>query len=468
MKRLSLKTLVILLWAALLMVSCAPAATASPVAATGSEATEPPAASPTDTAAPAEEASPTASSAAEPLEIEFWTLLTGNLAQTLDDMVQQYNATHPEVKIVNVNQGGYAEIQQKMLAAVAAGNPPVISMMDYKNVPYYAQAGVLEPLNDYETAEDVEDFIPGLLADLTVDGKLYGLPFNRSTQGVYYNKELFQTAGLDPEKPPETWDELLEYSQAIQKLGDDYYGIYATGNMQWFFEAYVYQAGGEFSDADCNFTFNDEYGQQAAQYLQDLVYKYNVALIPSVLTGTFDQKQIEFVNGKVGMTRDSTALNSYIGSSVDFDWGFAMLPAGPAGRFVTSGGANLVVSAKASPEEKQAAWDFIRWLTNTENSAAFSMANGYLPTRYSVTELPEMQEFYEAHPTWKTSVDELQYVHPTSCGVLNVPSWETTMNGAMDRILVNHEDVKTVLDETVAELNATIADARNDGTLIKK
>jgi hypothetical protein len=82
--------------------------------------------------------------------------------------------------------------------------------------------------------------------------------------------------------------------------------------------------------------------------------------------------------------------------------------------------------------------------------------------------MPEMQDFYKTHPTWKISVDELKFVHPTSCGVLNIPNWETTMNGAMDRILVNHEDVKTVLDQTVSELNATIAEARKNGTLIKR
>lgn len=355
-----------------------------------------------------------------------------------------------------------------MLASVVADNTPPLAMMDYKNVPYYAQAGVLEPLGEYMTPEDTEDLIPGLLVDLIVDGELYGLPFNRSTQGIFYNKDLFREAGLDPEKAPATWDEVLAYSEAIKNLGDNYYGSYATGNMQWFFEAFVYQAGGQFVDEECNFIFNDEYGLKAAKYLQDQVYVTKTALIPSVLTGTFDQKEIEFVNGKVGMTRNSTAMNSFIGSVVQFDWSFAPMPAGPGGAFTTSGGANLVMSAKATPEQKKAAWDFIHWITNTENSAAFSMASGYLPTRYSVTELPEVQEFYETHPTWKTSYEALEYVHPTSCGVLNIPNWETVMNGAMDRILVNEEDAQTVLDETVAELNEVIEEARANGQLIKR
>jgi len=467
MARHNFKAILILTLMAIIVASCAPAAVSTPAPEVKSEPTaaptQPEAASPTQ-----ESAAPTQAPASAPIEVEFWTLLTGKLAESLDKMVVEYNTSHPEVKIVNINQGGYAEIQQKMLASVVAGNTPTLAMMDFQNVPYYAQAGVLEPIDAYMTDEDKKDFMPGLLVDLKVGDKTYGLPFNRSTQGIFYNKDLFRQAGLDPEKPPATWDEVLEYSAAIKKLGADYYGTYSTGNMAWFFEPFVYQAGGKFVDEECNFTFNDEYGLKAAKYLQDQAFVTKTALIPSVLTGTFDQKEIEFINGKVGMDRNSTAMNSFIGSVVKFDWGFAPLPAGPAGAFSTSGGANLVISAKASPEQKKAAWDFIHWLTNTENSAAFSMATGYLPTRYSVSELPEVKEFYKTHPTWEASVAAMKNVHTTSCGKLNIPNWEKAMSGAMDRILVNGEDAQTVLDETVKELNVVIAEARANGKLIKR
>ena len=268
--------------------------------------------------APAATEVPMVEEAMEPVEIEFWTLLTGPLGERLDGMVTEYNASQDAVEVVNVNQGGYNEIQQKMLAALAAGSPTyVVTMIDYKNVPFYANSGVLEPISDWASAEDMADFIPGLLADLTLDGKVYALPMNRSTQGLYYNKDLFREAGLDPDKPPETWDEVRQYGAAIAALGDDFSGIYGTGNMQWYFEPFVYEFGGSFSDADCNFTFNDEYGVAAATYLSDLVHEDGVAIIPSIMSGPFDQQATEFVQGKVGMLRQSTAVNEILSNVVD-------------------------------------------------------------------------------------------------------------------------------------------------------
>jgi sn-glycerol 3-phosphate transport system substrate-binding protein len=405
----------------------------------------------------------------EPVEIEFWTLLTGPLGERLDSMISEYNDSQGNVVVVNVNQGGYNEIQQKMLAALAAGDPTyVATMIDYKNVPFYANSGVLEPISDWASDEDMADFIPGLLTDLTLNDKVYALPMNRSTQGLYYNKDLFARAGLDPEKPPQTWEEVREYGMAIAALGDEYSGTYGTGNMQWYFEPLVYEFGGEFSDAECNFTFNDEFGVAAATYLQDLIHKDGAAIIPANLSGPFDQQMSEFVQGNIGMIRQSTAVNGFISDVVDFDWGFTMFPEGPAGRAVTGGGANVAIGAHATDEEKAAAWDFIRWLTNAENSAAFHMATGYMPSRYSVAELPEVQAFYEDHPTWQISVDQLDFSRPTSCAVLNSPQWAAVIESNMDRILINNEDVQTVLDEAVAELNEALEAVRADGTLIQK
>lgn len=403
-----------------------------------------------------------------PVEIEFWTLLSGQLGQKLAELIEEYDAANENVTIENVNSGSYNAQQQKMLAAVAAGDFPTISMIDYKNVPFYAANGWLEPINDYASKEDMADFIPGLLDDLTLDGKIYALPYNRSTQGLYYNKELFAQAGLDPDVPPETWEDVVEYGKVIGKLGEEYHGIYAIGNMQWYYEPMVYEWGGEFADASGRFTFNDAKGVEVAQFLQDLVYVEKVAVVPSILSGSWDQQAVEFVNGKVGMMRQSTALNRYIQGVVDFDWGFTMFPAGPNGRVVTGGGANVAIGAKSSEAEKKAAWEFLNWLTNTENSATFHMNTGYMPSRRSVQQLDEVKTFYEENPTWLISVGQLDYAKPTSCAVLNSPSWGTTIEVAFERIIINRENPQMVLDEAVEELNAGIDEAIASGTLIKK
>ncbi len=434
-------------------------------------------AAPQSSAAPAQPASssaasssaaaqPTAAPKAGAMKLEFWTLLTGQLGDMVQAQIDAYNKSQDKIQIVNVNQGGYDQLQAKLLAAVAAGNPPVLTMVDYKNVPYYAQQGVFEPLDSYASPDDMKDFIPGLLTDLTYHGKLYALPFNRSTQGLYYNKDLFKAAGLDPEKPPATWDDVIAYSKKIADPSKKQYGIYSTGNMQWYFEPIVYEYGGKISDDNCAYVFNQDAGVKAAKMLQGMVQD-KLAVSPSVLTGTWDQQAVEFVQGKVAMMRQSTAIQGYIGSTVKFDWGFAPFPGGPTGKAVTSGGANLAMSAKATPEQKAAAWDFLKFVTSAPQSAKFHMATGYMPSRLSVMQMPDVQEFYKTHPSWLVAVKQLDNAKATACGVINNPQWATTIEPAMERILLNNEDVKTVLDKAVVDLSAVIDAARKDNKLIK-
>ncbi len=225
------------------------------------------------------------------------------------------------------------------------------------------------------------------------------------------------------------------------------------------FEPLVYQFGGRISDENCRFVFNQEGegGLEVAKLLQDNVYDTELFLIGANPVGNFDEVSFEWVQGKVLFTRSSTALQGSMEDRVDFDWGFAKFPFAENGTpAVTSGGANLAISASATQAEKEAAWEFLKFATNTENSAWFHMETGYMPTRYSVLELPEVKEFHQTHPTWLISVSQLDYVKPTSCGVFNAPEWASVMQAALDRIILNDEDAQSVLDDAAEQLNLTI------------
>lgn len=404
-------------------------------------------------------------SGSERIELEFWTLLTGNLAEALDRQVQAFNQSQDEIFIVNVNQGGYQELQQKLLAAVAAGEPPVITMVDYINVPFYAQQGVFEPIDNLASEEDMADFIPALLQDLSYNGQVYALPYNRSTQGLYYNKDLFAEIGLDPEHAPETWEEFRELSQQITESKAGRYGSFANF-IRWYFEPFVYQWGGRMNDEACNPVFHQEGAIEMMTFFQDL-YLDGYATLPSNLSGTFDQQALEFINGDVGTMRQSTAIQSFIGNAVDFEWGFGMLPAGPAGRAVTHGGGNVAISAKATDEQKQAAWAFVRFLTDAERSAEFHMATGYMPSRYSVLDREEVKAFHAEHPSWLVSVEQLEYARPTACVVLNVPEYHNIITEAIDRVIINGEDPAAVINGAAAELQTAIDALRAEGNLIQ-
>jgi ABC-type glycerol-3-phosphate transport system substrate-binding protein len=328
-------------------------------------------------------------------------------------------------------------------------------------VPFFAQAGVLEPIADWASQEDMDDFLPGLLSDLTYEDVVYALPFNRSYQGVYYNKDLFRQAGLDPEAPPKTWDEYAAAVDAIDALGDDIYGSYIYRRSHEFFLSF----GEPISNENCDVTVASDAGVAAYQYLQDLRYVHN-ALVPANLSGPFDQAAIEFIQGKVGMYSGSIAIQNRVGSTVEFDWGFFLMPAGPGGYAWLGGGGNVAMSASATPEQKAAAWDFARWLTSKEKSAEWHMGTGYLPTRKSVAELPEVQAFYAENPSWQTSVEGVQYIYKTPCAIVNIPQYVSIVTPATDRVVLNQEDPLTVLQDLQRELQDLIDQARENGELI--
>lgn len=402
----------------------------------------------------------------EPVTIEFWTLLTGSLAETLDQQVQAFNASQDEVEVVNIFQGTYEELNQKLLAAVSAGNAPPVTMIDYILVPYYAQQGVFLPLSEVATEEELAFYFPQLLEDLSYQGEVYGLPYNRSTQGLYYNKDMFAEVGLDPDDPPETWEEFAEYARIIDESSPDRFGSYAH-HIRWYFEPFANEWGAQMNDENCNPTFHETGAVEAMEFFQDLYHEEGVVDLPANLTGTFDQQSLEFITERTGMIRGSTAIQGFIGSVVDFDWGFAMWPAGPERRAVSHGGGNLVITTNTTPEQREAAWKFLKWLTAPEQSAEFHMATGYMPSSPAVLDLPEVQAFHEEHPSWLVSVEQLEFALPTACVVVNTSAiYHSVITEAIDRIIINNEDPETVLNQAAEELQADIDLRRDNNELI--
>jgi len=401
---------------------------------------------------------------AEPVELEFWHALSSSMGEVLNGQIQEFNASQYEVRIAGVYMP-WLELRQKFLAATVAGNPPPLSMVDYSHTKFFAREGAYEPITNWASEEDMQDFIPALLDDSTYEGQVYALPVNRSTQGLFYNKDLFREVGLDPEKPPESWEELREYAATLTDPSKQQYGTYAH-LISWFFDPLVMEWGGRLNDDECNATFHKEGGVEAMEFVQDMLHEDGYAVLPAVMSGPFDQQVIEFINGQVGMMRHSTAIQRFIGDLVDFEWGFAMWPAGPAGRVVSHGGKNIAISAKASPEEKAAAWKFVHFLTSTEQSALFHMASGYMPTRYSVMDLPEVKAFHAEHPSYLFSVEQLEFAKPTSCINFNVPEYSSIILESTDRIIVANEDAATVLAEAAAQLQSAVDALRAEGKLV--
>lgn len=389
----------------------------------------------------------------DPVKLELWSLLKGDRAKILDSQTEQFNASQDDVIVTVIHQGGYTPTKEKITAATSAGNLPAIIMIDYLDSGFYARQGILAPLDDLLSDKVKKEFFPGLMTDLTIDGTIYAIPYNRSTQGLYVNKELLAKAGIDA--PPITWDEFYEQAKAVKTLGDDYYYAYSHFH-QWFFDAIAYTWGNDLTTPEGRITLNENTGVEMMEFFQNMTNE-GLLLIPPTVIGGFEEKSGAFMEGKVATILESTSWLATLDTVVDFDWKFAFLPAGDGGHAVTAGGGNFALTSHTSEVEQEAAALYFSFITSPEISADFHMNTGYMPTRNSVLDLPEVKEFHQINPGYLVSVEQLEYARPAPGYTRNVRGvWYRLTTGALAQILMNGEKPKTVLDAVAREFQGEL------------
>ncbi|OGB93246.1 MAG: hypothetical protein A3H39_14380 [candidate division NC10 bacterium RIFCSPLOWO2_02_FULL_66_22] len=271
------------------------------------------------------------------------------------------------------------------------------------------------PLDDFAAREGgkkfLEDFFPGLMANSYSGGKLWSIPFQRSTPVFYWNKDHFREAGLDPERPPKNWDELREYARKLTiRDGDkvNRWGLIIPGTWyDWTFEGFVRQNGGELMDPEGKrIQFSSPQALQALELWVELTQKDKV--IPPV--STWGSTPPDFVAGRTSMLYHSTGSLRFFTDSVKFPFGVGFLP-GRKSYGTPVGGANFHILRGTPAENQKAAWTFITWMTNTDNAAKWSIASGYIAVRKSAYNTAAMKEYAQKVPGILVARDHLEYAH---------------------------------------------------------
>jgi sn-glycerol 3-phosphate transport system substrate-binding protein len=351
------------------------------------------------------------------IDFFFPVPVDGKLAKEMTRLTKLYNDSQKEVAVTGVYTGSYDETKLKAQAAAAAGKPPAVVLMSANFVLDLKIAGdivSLEPQLEADgTTRDkfLDDFWPAVHANAIVDGELYAIPYQNSTPLLYYNKEHFKEVGLDPEKPPRTWAELVDAAKKLTKA--DRYGIALPEGydyMGWIMEALSMSNGGRY--------FNEEYGGEvyydtptmlgAAQFVEDLVFKHKVMQQGVVEGGAVSSN---FLAGKASMMLLSTGSLSFVRDSMKMPYGVAFVPRNVRNA-VPIGGGSLVMFKGLSEEQKTAGWKFAKWLSSTENLGAWSRFTGYFSPRKSAYDTAEMKDFMAKNPDAKVALDQLPYAKP--------------------------------------------------------
>ena len=358
----------------------------------------------------------------------------GPLTQVIDGYVSKFEAENPDIDVQPVYSGNYIDTTTKALTAAKSGAPPTVAVLLATDIYTLIDEEVVQPLDSFiKTDADkawVGGFMPAYLKSAQVDGKLWSAPFQRSTAVLYWNKKAFAEAGLDPEKYPTTWDEMVRYGEAVTKKDASgqaaRWGVGIPGNVgssQWLFGALAAQNGAKlFNDNGTETYLTDPKVVEALQFWVDLGKKYAIHP-PGILEwGTTPS---DFLEGRIAMIWTTTGNLSNIRKNAKFDFGVAPYPGKVAPASVLGGG-NLYLFAKASQAEKDAAFQFIKYLTSDELQADWAIQTGYVAPRDGAWATPALKAYVAEVP----AADIARRQIPVS-----VPEFSTYENARTTKVL---------------------------------
>lgn len=408
-----------------------------------------------------------------PVTISFWHVATGAVQDTLTRLTEEFNASQDRITVALVFQGTYDDNMNKILASLGSGDLPALAQLDDPKTQLIADSGAVTPVQDFVDAEgyDLSDFLPQVLGYYQVEGRLLGMPFNVTNPVLYYNKKAFEKAGLDPQQPPRTLDEVREYSQKIVDAGVAPHGI-ALDINPWYFEQMLSKAGAEFLNNGngrkaraTEVTFDGEEGLAIFTWWKEMAdsgLAFNVGRNPTgadqILAIASQQAQMTI--GTVSALRTVVNLLQS-GQYPDIELGVGPVPGLPGGTGgVVVGGGAVYIMAGRPPEEQQAAWEYIKFLSSAETQAEWFSGTGYIPTRTSSLDLPTAKDVVAEYPQFQVAVDQLAESPSTmaAAGPLLGPYAQVraAVATAIEEMLLRGKDPAAALAGAASQANEAI------------
>ncbi len=414
------------------------------------------------------------SSAFAVTEISWWHAMTGANSEVVETLSKEFNESQSEYKVVPVFKGTYPETLNAGIAAYRAKQAPhIIQVFDAGTGTMMAAEGAIKPVADVismgGTAFDKSQYLPGIVAYYSKpDGTMLSFPYNSSSPILYYNKDIFQKAGLDAENPPKTWPEVWDAARKIKTSGAAPCGFTSTW-LTWImtenFAAWNNQQWGTnengIADLNVELKFNSPVFVKQFQMLADLakegVFRYGGR--------TSEAKQI-FLAGECGIfTESSGGLGDIVKSGMNY--GTGQLPYDPdvagAPQNTTPGGASLWVFGGKTDEEYKAVSAFFTFLSQTPIQARLHQVSGYLPVTLAAYEETKKSGFYDKNPAREIPILQMMAKAPTenSKGVRlpNLPQVRDILNEEYEKMLAGEQTAQQALDNGVTRGNAAIQEA---------
>ncbi|MET1000818.1 MAG: ABC transporter substrate-binding protein [Acidimicrobiia bacterium] len=354
----------------------------------------------------------------QPVEITMWHAMTRASEEALIALTDRYNAEQDAVEVTLSASPSYDDNSTRYRSGLETGELPDLVQIEETGLQYMVDSASVLPAASCIAADnyDTSDFIERVISYYTVNDVLWPMPFNVSNPILYYNRAAFVRAGLDPEAPPRTLEEVRAAAQTIVDTGANPYGIVMAGTP-WFLEQWFGKAGELYVDNENGRTerataveFDNPTGVELFTWIDDMVDDGLMLMTPD---GAIDH-YLAVGNEQAAMTFDTSAALGTIAqvlgegqfAAVDLGFGPMVGPDSPDGG-VLVGGAGLYVVNQSAPEKQAAAYEFAKWLNEPQQQAEWAAATGYVPTRQSAATMSPLAERWTEEPGYRIAYDQL-------------------------------------------------------------
>lgn len=403
--------------------------------------------------------------------LTFWHSFVSSSIPALEALIDRFETEHPGIRIDAQYIPTGDALVQKLITSVRSGNAPDISWVRAHYMEDLVAADAVYSMDHFRdrpdglTQEELDDLYPALVQYSSWRGTMYALPMEATNLGLLYNKEHFREVGLDPERPPQTWDELKQAATRLtqdrnndgrpERVGFIVPAVPATGPqgayMMWQWIPFVWQAGGYLiNEPQTEVIFHHPPGVAALTLWKDL---YDAQNLRSFST---QDPLTSFVSGQASMMLDGPwNLPRYDELMPDTDWGIAMLPEGPDKRATVVAGEYLSIFKQT--EHPDEAWTFLKWMIQPETQAFWTMESGYLPVRASVMENPDLQQYLATHEGHRAFVEQMEFALAQRPMDFHTVEIQRLIAEAIEQALVGGQDPATVLNAAAKRSNALLA-----------
>lgn len=396
---------------------------------------------------------------ANAVDIEYWQYSYKARLDAMDKLIDAFEAENPDINVIHTNFP-YAQYRTKVAASVAAGEGPDVVQLYYGWLDDYLSTEILQPLSKENFPDHMIEskFFP-MVSTMKVNDNYYALPTAVRSLGLFWNKKIFREAGLDPNKPPKTLDELIDYAKKLTKR-DKAGNIIQVGltmgpinqDHNWWREVLVRQFGGvPYNDDNTKVTYTDEAGLKAFQYYADFVLKHKTSVVDFM-----DKGEIAFKAGRAAMHIDGSFVLSLFNRTRRLEWGVTELPSHNGLKANFSSYWVNGITSKAEGEKRIAAEKFLKFITSDKAMQLWLDEVGELPAKRNVAK----QEGNINDPEFGPFIRGLDYAFSTR--FYSESAQRKTVVDMLDRIVLLGMSVEESLEIAAKEDQAIIDKAVND------